>query len=88
MGLGDVWRDIRAVTAALGEPTCSDDLVARLGVRLAALHAETSVIPRRASLACIEWIDPLMVAGNWVLELVDYAGGVDPLGKAGKHAAV
>ena len=26
-----------------------------------------------------------MIADNWVPELVDYAGGVDPLGDAGKH---
>ena len=27
-----------------------------------------------------------MFAGNWVPELVDYAGGMDPLGEAGKHS--
>ena len=32
-----------------------------------------------------KWIDPLMIAGNWVPELVDYSGGVDPLG-GGKHS--
>ena len=82
LALGDVWRDIRAVAVALGEPARGDELVARL----AALHAETSVLPRRPSIACIEWIDPLMLAGNWVPELVDYVGGVDPLGEAGKHS--
>ena len=86
LALGDVWRDIRAVATALGEPARGDDLVARLEVRLAALHAETSAMPRRPSIACIEWIDPLMLAGNWVPELVDYAGDVDPLGEAGKHS--
>jgi iron complex transport system substrate-binding protein len=29
----------------------------------------------RPRVACIEWLDPLMVAGNWVPELVDLAGG-------------
>ena len=43
-------------------------------------------MPRRPSIACIEWIDPLMLAGNCVPELVDYAGGVDPLGEAGRHS--
>ena len=27
-----------------------------------------------------------MLASNWVPELVDYAGGMDPLGEAGKHS--
>ena len=79
LALGNVWGDIRAVAAARG-----DDLVARL----AALHAETSVMPRRPPITCVEWIDPLMLAGNRVPELADYAGGVGPLGEAGEHAAV
>ena len=49
------WAD-----PALGEPARGDDLVARLEARLSALHAETSAMPRRPSIACIEWIDPLM----------------------------
>jgi iron complex transport system substrate-binding protein len=36
--------------------------------------------------ACIEWIDPLMAAGNWVPELVEAAGGVNQFGEAGKHS--
>ena len=64
----------------------SSDLVARLEGRLAGLHAETSGMPRRPSIACIEWIDAPMLVGNWVPELVDYARGVDPLGEAGRHS--
>ena len=64
LALGDVWRDNRAVAAALAEPARGEDLVARLEARPAALHAETSAMPGRPSIACIEWIDPLMLAGN------------------------
>src|SRR5207244_11612293 len=38
------------------------------------------------SVACIEWIEPLMAAGNWMPELVDLAGGVNLFGTAGKHS--
>ena len=38
------------------------------------------------SVACIEWIDPLMAAGNWVPTLVELAGGENLLGEAGKHS--
>ena len=86
MALDDVWSDIRAVASALGEPARGDDLVARLTGRLKSLRAETRALRPRPSIACIEWIDPLMIAGNWVPELVDCAGGVDPLGEAGKHS--
>jgi iron complex transport system substrate-binding protein len=36
--------------------------------------------------ACIEWVDPLMAAGNWMPELVEMAGGVNLFGTAGKHS--
>ena len=32
-------------------------------------------LPAPPSIACIEWIEPLMAAGNWVPELVEIAGG-------------
>jgi iron complex transport system substrate-binding protein len=36
--------------------------------------------------ACLEWIDPLMAAGNWTPELVELAGGMNLFGKAGEHS--
>ena len=86
MALGDVWKDIRSVASALGEPARADELVARLTARLDALRARTRSLESRPSVGCIEWTDPLMMAGNWVPELVEIAGGTDPLGEAGKHS--
>ncbi len=86
MSLGDVWEDIRIVAADLGDPTRGDDLVARLTDRLEALRAETASAGSRPSIACIEWIDPLMTAGNWVPELVECAGGANLFGEPGKHS--
>jgi iron complex transport system substrate-binding protein len=40
----------------------------------------------RPTVACIEWIDPLMAAGNWVPELVALAGGINLFGEPGKHS--
>jgi iron complex transport system substrate-binding protein len=40
----------------------------------------------RPTVACIEWIEPLMAAGNWTPELIDLAGGVDVFGKPGVHS--
>ena len=86
MALADVWSDIRAVAEALGEPARGDELVARLMGRLEVLGTATRTLRPRPSIACIEWIDPLMMAGNWVPELVEFAGGLDPFGEAGKHS--
>ena len=37
----------------------------------------------RPTVACLEWLDPLMAAGNWMPELIERAGGVNLFGEAG-----
>ena len=36
--------------------------------------------------ACIEWIEPLMAAGNWTPELIEMAGAINLFGVAGEHS--
>ena len=86
MALGDAWNDIRAVASALGDPQRGDDLVRRLVARLAVVREAVRPLPARPSVACIEWIDPLMSAGHWMPELVEAAGGAPLFGTAGEHA--
>jgi iron complex transport system substrate-binding protein len=40
----------------------------------------------RVRTVCIEWLDPIYVAGHWVPEQVSIAGGVEPVGAAGEHS--
>jgi iron complex transport system substrate-binding protein len=40
----------------------------------------------RSRVACIEWIEPLMAAGNWTPELIEMAGGINLFGEAGRHS--
>src|SRR5207253_1716535 len=40
----------------------------------------------RPTVACMEWSEPLMAAGNWMPELVEMAGGINLFGEAGKHS--
>jgi len=35
---------------------------------------------------CLEWLDPLMTAGNWTPELIELAGGRSWLAESGKHS--
>jgi iron complex transport system substrate-binding protein len=86
MCLADVWTDIRRVAEALAVAERGEELVASLQRRLEVVSAGVSSLDDRPTIACIEWIDPLMCAGNWVPELVEIAGGRDVLGTAGKHS--
>jgi len=84
--LEDVWGDIRAVAEAVGVPQRGEELIAQSQRRLSELQAATQSIAARPTIACIEWIDPLMAAGNWVPELVEIAGGENLFGTTGEHS--
>jgi iron complex transport system substrate-binding protein len=84
--LDDVWADIERVAEALEARDVGVELIARLQGRMAAIAAKARALSQRPTVACIEWIDPLMAAGNWMPELVDMAGGVNLFGEAGKHS--
>jgi iron complex transport system substrate-binding protein len=83
--LDEVLADIERVGAALGVSARGTAVVASLRARLTALGARTRELPR-PGVACIEWLDPLMAAGNWVPELVELAGGRNLFGSIGEHS--
>ena len=84
--LADVWNDILKVAEALGVAERGVEVVERLKDRVECIAARTRELPQRPSVACIEWLDPLMAAGNWVPELVELAGGRNLFGETGKHS--
>ena len=45
-----------------------------------------SLNENKPKVACVEWIDPLMAAGNWIPEMVSISGGKEVLGKSGKNS--
>jgi len=84
--LAGVWEDIRKVSDAID---LGDDGRARLKAlknRVVGVIEKTCVVTRKPRVLCLEWISPLMVAGNWVPELVELAGGLDVIGKPGSHS--
>lgn len=85
--LADIWDDIRRVANALDMEERGRDVLRALKNRVVGVIEKTCVVTKRPSVACIEWIEPLMAAGNWVPELVELAGGANALGQAGKHSA-
>ena len=84
--LKDIWRDIGSVAAALDVEEKGAALVGDLQARLDAVAERVRSIQRRPRIACIEWFEPLMAAGNWLPELVAIAGGENLFGIAGAHS--
>lgn len=84
--LGDVWDDIARAGRVLGKDARARELAAALAGRVSEIGEQTGALPERPRVACIEWIDPLMAAGNWIPELVTLAGGVPLFGAAGQQS--
>lgn len=84
--LSGIWDDIVSVGRALDLADEADELVSGLRSRLRRLR--TDAPPSKPRVVCLEWLDPLYLAGHWVPELVAAAGGVDVGAAAGSHSVV
>ena len=82
--LGDVLQDINRVGEATGREEQAGFLVRRLRERIDRVTARTATAAERPATFCLEWADPLYVAGHWIPEMVEMAGGIDGLGMKGK----
>jgi iron complex transport system substrate-binding protein len=81
--LADVCSDIRLIGEATGGDEQANALIAEFQSKIA--HVERSVAAlRHPRVLCLEWLDPPYVAGHWVPEMVQRAGGIDILGEPAK----
>src|SRR5262249_6670186 len=69
--LADVWEDIRRVARALDVADRGEEVIARLQKRIDDIAEPARTLPGRPTVACVEWIEPLMASGNWMPELVE-----------------
>jgi iron complex transport system substrate-binding protein len=83
--IDDILATIIEVGRRAAVPERADALVDRLRDRIAAVERAVAGRPRVPSLA-LEWIDPPFVAGHWLPEMVERAGGRALLGEPGAHS--
>lgn len=84
--LRDVLEDIERVGRACGVSGTASSLVADLRERIERVGFLASHVPDRPTCLCLEWLDPLFLAGHWVPEMVDIAGGRSVLAKPGEKS--
>lgn len=84
--LADLWVDLARVAEALEAGERGAQVIRDLKGRVADVILKATPLARRPTVACLEWLDPVMAAGNWVPELVELAGGRNLFGEAGKHS--
>jgi iron complex transport system substrate-binding protein len=84
--LAEVWQDIRRVGEACKKRAAAEELVEALRARVVVLEERARRTDTRPRVAAIEWLEPLMAAGNWIPELIDKAGGENLFGAVGQHS--
>ena len=82
--LADVLRDIHRVGEFSGRVAKAQELAESLQVRIDAVRTQAESLSVRPRVACIEWLDPLIVSGHWIPEMVEMAGGQDVLNAPGQ----
>jgi len=81
-----IFNNIREVAAVLDVADRSEQLIEDLQERVDIIRHKLKFMENKPTIACIEWLGPMMVSGNWVPELVSIAGGVPILAENGKHS--
>lgn len=85
--LGETLGDVRTIAEATDRRDRGVELIAEAAARIdrvkLAVRAE-----RRVRVVALEWLDPVYVAGHWTPQMIELAGGEDPLGLAGEHSEV
>jgi len=81
--LADIFDDIRRVADVCDVRERAEKLIEDLLARVENVRQRSAKIPDRRRCFLMEWVDPPFCAGHWGPELVEMAGGHDPLGR--KH---
>ena len=81
--LSDIFDDIRRVAEVCDVPDTADKIITQLLNRVEVVRRRANTIVHRPRCFLMEWIDPPFCSGHWGPELVEIAGGYDPLGR--KH---
>jgi iron complex transport system substrate-binding protein len=79
--LSDIFDDIRNVAEACGATERGDEVIANLTARVEAVRKRAAHVADRPRCFLMEWVDPPFCSGHWGPELVEIAGGCDPLGR-------
>jgi iron complex transport system substrate-binding protein len=85
--LSDIFDDIRRVAEVCNVPDTADKIITQLLNRVEVVRRRADTIVHRPRCFLMEWIDPPFCSGHWGPELVEFAGGYDPLGRKRQPSA-
>ena len=78
--IGDVLDDIRKVGVATDKSDLADNLADSLETRINTVREIALKSSNRPRVLQLEWTEPLLSGGHWVVEMVELAGGISVFG--------
>ena len=84
--LGEVLADVRRLGVAAEASDAAELLLSSLADRIDAVTEAVKEAEARPLVAALEWLDPVYIGGHWVPQLIEMAGGLDPLGMPGEKS--
>ena len=82
---GEVLADVRTLGMAAAAVEEAENLLEDAADRVDAVRAAVEAAEPPPA-AALEWLDPPWVAGHWVPQLIEMAGGIDLLGNPGEDS--
>jgi len=82
--LAEALEDIDRLGEATHRHAQAERLVRSFRARLERVRVLLDGLASRPRVFCLEWLAPPMAVGHWVPEMVERAGGVEILGRAGQ----
>ena len=73
--LGQIFCNIQEVADAANVSGAGESMVEELKTTFDEIRNRTKNIKPKPTVAHIEWIEPVMVGGHWMMSLIEWAGG-------------
>jgi iron complex transport system substrate-binding protein len=84
--VAEIFGNFRELAAATGRAPQAERLIARYTQRLEQIRAALPADVPRPRVFFMEWADPIYCGGHWIPEMIELAGGVDRLARAGRDS--
>ncbi len=84
--LDDVWLSFDLIAKTMDDPESSYVLKSEVNERFKLLKNKLKLTKKIPTVICIEWLEPIMMAANWIPELVNIAGGINLMSVSGTNS--
>jgi len=84
--LEDVFEEIRTIASVMNRRGHATALIDRLKTGIQTVSRTHASDSSRPTVAVLDWMDPVMVAGHWIPELIELAGGRAVLTERGERS--